>query len=66
MINRDVNLVLRQEEAKRDRHNTIRKEEELAIKDELMKFPQNCFPRFGRFLLTSDDISSRQRRKQGV
>ncbi|KIO22643.1 hypothetical protein M407DRAFT_27831, partial [Tulasnella calospora MUT 4182] len=34
-INRDVNLVRRQEEAKRDRHSALRKEEELAIKDEV-------------------------------
>ncbi|KAG9026134.1 hypothetical protein FS837_004699, partial [Tulasnella sp. UAMH 9824] len=44
-INRDVNLVRRQEEAKRDRHSALRKEEELAIKDDVMKFRQNCFPR---------------------
>ncbi|KAG8934861.1 hypothetical protein FRC01_014027 [Tulasnella sp. 417] len=55
-INRDVNLVRRQEEAKRDRHSALRKEEELAIKDEVMKFRQNCFPRLAGFLLTSDDI----------
>ncbi|KAG8898337.1 hypothetical protein FRC00_002967, partial [Tulasnella sp. 408] len=34
-INRDVNLVRRQEEAKRDRHSALRKEEELAIKDDV-------------------------------
>ncbi|KAG8949401.1 hypothetical protein FRC04_008636 [Tulasnella sp. 424] len=55
-INRDVNLVRKQDEAKRDRQSASRKEEELAIKDEVMKFRQNCFPRLAGFLVTSDDI----------
>ncbi|KAG9017969.1 hypothetical protein FRB90_012794 [Tulasnella sp. 427] len=55
-INRDVNLVRKQDEAKRDRHSATRKEEELAIKNEVMKFRQDCFPRLAGFLLTSDDI----------
>jgi len=42
------------DEAKRDRHSANRKEEDLTIKDSIMKFKQEKISRLSGFLLTSD------------
>ncbi|KAG8894139.1 hypothetical protein FRB99_001487 [Tulasnella sp. 403] len=55
-ITRDQTLVRKQDEAKRDRITANRKEEDLAIKDGIMRFRQKVFPRLAGFLLTTDEI----------
>ncbi|KAG8860094.1 hypothetical protein FRB96_004117 [Tulasnella sp. 330] len=53
-ITREQITVRKQDEAKRDRVMANRKEEDLAIKDGILRLRQAVFPRLAGFLLTTD------------
>jgi len=53
-ITREQITVRKQDEAKRDRTMANRKEEDLAIKDSILRLRQAVFPRLAGFLLTHD------------
>ncbi|KAG8995048.1 hypothetical protein FRB93_001238 [Tulasnella sp. JGI-2019a] len=53
-ITREQITVRKQDEAKRDRTMANRKEEDLAIKDSILRLRQAVFPRLAGFLLTPD------------
>jgi hypothetical protein len=55
---KEQNAVRKQEEAKKDRLNADRTENEIAVKDGIMRHRHNVLPQFSNFLLTSDDIPS--------
>ncbi|KAG8926238.1 hypothetical protein FRC02_009048 [Tulasnella sp. 418] len=55
-ITQDQKEVRRVEEAKKDRSTATRKEEDLAIKDGIVRLRQNVIPRLAGFLLTTDVI----------
>jgi len=55
-ITREQTTVRKQDEAKRARFTANRKEEDLAIKDGILRLRQSVFPRLAGFLLTTDVI----------
>jgi len=55
-ITREQMTVRRQDEVKRDRLMANRKEEDLAIKEGILRFRETVFPRLAGFLLTNDVI----------
>ncbi|KAF9513102.1 hypothetical protein BS47DRAFT_1276727, partial [Hydnum rufescens UP504] len=53
---KEQSLIRKQDEAKKDRLAAIRKEEDLSVKDGILKYRYTVLPQLSNFLLTTDVI----------